>query len=327
VSTADITTKLVVEYSYTAGQDTVKAIVLEVALAEPANFQGVLNVSVLPVQIRLWRWSNYSLSPSVANPREYFYTDPLDLASLRFVVEGDAMYVNRMAYDGAISYDPWLGQVVWTLPPYQPVPGLVGNVKASLLTWFNASGYLPMPPLVANLTKVGNLTRIQYFNYTDAAKAGFFKQFMIGVVGSYSYKFRIYWGKKLVGTANIEAFYPVINSSGLLHRIRAGEALQPKYGDKRRTDMYAVQIVEPGRFYDREHVIHIAIIWVSQNIVMKDACGNPIVGVRPGHAGASISLVMNIGGVNTTIATAPVGSEVPVDIIVPIDEWVSRKLT
>jgi len=148
VSTADLTTKLVVEYSYTAGQDSVKAIVLEVALAEPANFQGVLNLSVLPVQIRLWKWSNYSLPPSVTNPREYFYTDPLDLASLRFEVEGDAMYVNRMAYDGAISYDPWLGQVVWTLPPYQPVPGLVGNVKASFLTLFNASGYLPMPPLV-----------------------------------------------------------------------------------------------------------------------------------------------------------------------------------
>ncbi|MFZ8838392.1 MAG: hypothetical protein ACO2PM_05540, partial [Pyrobaculum sp.] len=181
VSTADLTTKLVVEYSYTAGQDSVKAIVLEVALAESANFQGVLNVSVLPVQIRLWRWSNYSLPPSVPNPREYFYTDPLDLASLRFVVEGDTMYVNRMAYDGAISYDPWLGQVVWTLPPYQPAPGVVGNVKLSLLTLFNASGYLPMPPLVANLTKVGDLTKIRYFNYTDvAANANFFTQFAIG---------------------------------------------------------------------------------------------------------------------------------------------------
>jgi hypothetical protein len=200
VSTADLTTKLVVEYSYTAGQDSVKAIVLEVALAEPANFQGVLNISVLPVQIRLWRWSNYSLPPTprnVTNPREYFYTDPLDLASLRFVVEGDTMYVNRMAYDGAISYDPWLGQVVWTLPPYQPVPGLVGNVKASLLTLFNASGYLPMPPLVGNLTRGG---KIQYFNYTDvAANANFFKQFMIGLVGSYSYRFRIYSGDTRVG--------------------------------------------------------------------------------------------------------------------------------
>jgi hypothetical protein len=39
VSTADLTAKLVVEYSYTAGQDTVKATVLEVALAEPADFR------------------------------------------------------------------------------------------------------------------------------------------------------------------------------------------------------------------------------------------------------------------------------------------------
>jgi len=324
VSAADLTTKLVVEYSYTAGQDSVKAIVLEVALAEPANFQGVLNLSVLPVQIRLWRWSNNTLPPSVANPREYFYTDPLDLASLRFVVESDAMYVNRMAYDGAISYDPWLGQVVWTLPPYQPVPGLVGNVKASLLVLFNASGYLPMPPLVGNLTTGG---KIQYFNYTDvAANANFFKQFMIGLVGSYSYKFRIYSGDTLVGTANIVAYYPVINSSGLLYHSKAGDALQEKYDDNENTDMYKVQIVQPGRFYDREHVIHIAIARVFQNILMKDACGNPIVGVSAGFAGASISLVMNIGGSNVTVAKLPVGSEVPVDIMVPIDEWGNKQL-
>jgi hypothetical protein len=328
VSTADLTTKLVVEYSYTAGQDTVKAIVLEVALAEPANFQGVLNVSVLPVQIRLWRWSNFSLPPSVSNPREYFYTDPLDLASLRFVVEGDTIYVNRMAYDGAISYDPWLGQVVWTLPPYQPVPGLVGNVRASFLTLFNASGYLPMPTLVGNLTRGG---KIKYFNYTDvAANANFFRQFMIGLVGSYSYKFRIYSRDNTrVGTANIVAYYPVINSSGLLYHSKAGDALQAEYGDKKKTDMYAVQVVEPVirifdrevRFYDREHVIHIAIARVFQNILMRDACGNPVVGVRAGLAGASISLVMNIDGKNVTIARLPVGSEVPVDIFVPIDEW------
>jgi hypothetical protein len=324
VSTADLTTKLVVEYSYTAGQDSVKAIVLEVALAEPADFQGVLNLSVLPVQIRLWRWSNNTLPPSVANPREYFYTDPLDLASLRFVVEGDAMYVNRMAYDGAISYDPWLGQVVWTLPPYQPVPGLVGNVKASLLVLFNASGYLPMPPLVGNLTRGGT---IQYFNYTDvAANANFFKQFMIGLVGSYSYKFRIYSGDTLVGTANIVAYYPVINSSGLLYHSKAGDALQGEYDNNKNTDMYKVQIVQPGRFYDREHVIHIAIARVFQNILMKDACGNPVVGVSAGFAGASISLVMNIGGKNVTVAKLPVGSEVPVDITVPIDEWGNKQL-
>jgi hypothetical protein len=63
VSAADLTTKLVVEYSYTAGQDTVKAIVREIALAEPGSYGGVFYVSVLPVQIRLWRWSNYSLPP------------------------------------------------------------------------------------------------------------------------------------------------------------------------------------------------------------------------------------------------------------------------
>jgi hypothetical protein len=278
VSTVDLTSKLVVEYSYTAGQDTVKAIVHELALAEPASFGGVLYISVLPVQIRLWRWSNSSLPPSVANPREYFYTDPLDLASLRFIVEGDTMYVNRLAYDGAISYDPWLGQVVWTLPPYQPVPGLVGNVKASLLVLFNASGYLPLPPLVSNLTRIGGRPDIVYFSYhSAAANADFLKKFMIGLVGSYSYKFRIYSGDALVGTANIIAYYslPIIEAERMLEAV---------YDDNRRTDMYAVQIVEPGRFYDREHVIHIAIARVFQNILMKDACGNPVMGVSAGFA-------------------------------------------
>ncbi|MEM4651111.1 MAG: hypothetical protein QW086_04715 [Pyrobaculum sp.] len=319
VSTADLTTKLVVEYSYTAGQDTVKAIVREMALAEPGSFGGVLYVSVLPVQIRLWRWSNYSLPPPVFNQREYFYTDPLDLASLRFVVESDTMYVNRMAYDGAVSYDPWLGQVVWTLPPYQPVPGLVGNVKASLLVLFNASGYLPLPPLVSNLTRSGDSLVSVIFSYDSAvANADFFKKFMIGLVGSYSYKFRIYSGDTLVGTANIVAHYSL--------PFEAERMLEAVYDDNKRTDMYAVQIVEPGRFYDREHVIHIAIARVFQNILMKDACGNPIIGVSAGFAGASISLVMNIGGRNVTVAKLPVGSEVPVDIMVPIDEWGNKQL-
>lgn len=417
LSTADLTTKLVVEYSYTAGQDSIGARVLEVVLAEPADFQGVLTVSVLPVQIRLWRWSNYSLPPSVTNPREYFYTDPLDLASLRFEVFGGPMYVNRTAYDGAISYDPWLGQVVWTLPPYQPVPGLVGNVRATLLVPFNASGYLPMPTLVGNLTRG---SKIQYFNYTDfVANRNFFEQFEVKSDGSYDYKFRIYSGGVRVGTANVVVYYPVINASGfvqnayspssdisettgqvtarrtqtwriegdsyslkslpngicqvviwgsgrivnntdgktilstnytLVLRVNAtttcgGDTvnivldngqravanytvfvskrgvLEPVYGDVRRDDMYAVEVVKPGRFYDREHVIHIAIARVFQNILMRDACGKPVTGVSAGFGGASISLVADIDGKNVTIAKLPVGSEVPVDIIVPIDEW------
>jgi hypothetical protein len=68
ISLADLTTKLVVEYYYASQQDIVNAVVLEVALAELGNINntdvnlGVLNVSVLPVQIRLWRWSNNSTS-------------------------------------------------------------------------------------------------------------------------------------------------------------------------------------------------------------------------------------------------------------------------
>ena len=330
---ADLTTKLVVEYSYTAQQDSVKAIVLEVALAEPADFEGVLNVSILPVQIRLWRWSDRALPPNVTNPREFYYADPLDLASLRFVVEGDTMYINRMAYDGAITYDPWLGQVVWTLPPYQPVPVLVGNVRASLLAIFNASGYLPLPPLVGNLTTGG---KIQYFNYSEvAANAGFFKPFAVGLVGSYSYRFRIYHGDALVGTANVVANYPTVNASGLLYHSAAADVLQAVYDDNENTDMYAVQIVDPRNFYvkgvrfytyDVEHVIHIAIARVFQNVMLKDACGNPIVGVNAGLTGASLTLKVNIGGRNITIAKLPLASEVPVDIIIPIDEWGNLQL-
>gem|GEM_PF-6589435 len=102
--------------------------------------------------------------------------------------------------------------------------------------------------------------------------------------------------------------------------------LEPVYGDTRHDDMYAVQVVKPDRFYDREHVIHIAIARVFQNILMRDACGNPVVGVSAGLAGASISLVANIGGRNVTIAKLPVGSEGPVDIMVPIDEWGNQQL-
>ncbi|MEM4898570.1 MAG: hypothetical protein QXR18_10295, partial [Pyrobaculum sp.] len=212
LSYEDIVSKLVVEYVYRSGQDQVGAVVLEMALAEPADYDGRVVVSILPVQIRLWRWSNYTLPPNVPNPREFFFTDPLDLASLRFVVDGDTMYISRMAYDGAVTYDPWLGQVIWTLPPYQPVPLLVGNVRASLLSMFNASGYLPAPPIVANLTRVGNKVDIRYFNYSDAVRNAFFEKFHISIVGSYRYRFRIYSGDALVGTANVIVRYPNVTS-------------------------------------------------------------------------------------------------------------------
>ncbi|MEZ0320227.1 MAG: hypothetical protein ABWK05_09615, partial [Pyrobaculum sp.] len=87
-----------------------------------------------------------------------------------------------------------------------------------------------------------------------------------------------------------------------------------------------LQVVQPGRFYDREHVLHIAIARIFQNILMRDACGNPVMGVSAGLAGASLSLVINVGGKNITIARLPVGSEVPVDILVPIDEWGNPQL-
>ena len=319
ISAQDLASKLVVEYSYTAGNDSVKAIVLEAALLEPANFQGVLNVSVLPIQIRLWRWGNASLPLA---SREFYYTDPLDLASLRFVVTGDTMYLDRMAYDGAVTYDPWLGQVIWALPPYQVVPGLVGNVKAHLLSLFNASGYLPLPTLVANLTNVGGRVTLKYYNYSDAlANGDFFAKFGIGVVQKYGYKFRIYSGQALVGTANLEAYYPVIDNYGLLIHAKAGDVLQAVYDDNEHTDMYALQILQPGRFYDREHVLHIAIVRVFQNILLKDACGSPVYGVGAGLAGARLTLVVNVNGRNYTIANLPLGSEVPVDISIPIDEW------
>ncbi|MEM1637056.1 MAG: hypothetical protein QW247_05005, partial [Pyrobaculum sp.] len=273
-----------------------------------------------------WRWSNNSLPPAVPNPREYFYTDPLDLASLRFVVTGDTMYIDRAAYDGAITYDPWLGQVIWSLPPYTPPVGVVGNVKVTFFPLFNASGYLPLPPLLANLTKSAtrNLT-IKYYNYTDAP-VSYFAKYDMSLVRSYGYKFRIYSNDVLVGTANLIAEYPVINSSGLLFHANASQALYARYDDNQRTDMYSVQIVRPMRFYDREHVIHIAIARVFQNILLRDACGNPIQGIAAGLAGASISLIMEIGGKNVTIATLPLGSEVPVDIMVPIDEWGNPQL-
>ncbi|MEM4964696.1 MAG: hypothetical protein QXT13_11190, partial [Pyrobaculum sp.] len=318
LSYEDVVSKLVVEYVYRSGQDQVGAVVLEMALAEPGHYDGRVVVSILPVQIRLWRWSNYTLPPNVPNPREFFFTDPLDLASLRFVVDGDTMYISRMAYDGAVTYDPWLGQVIWTLPPYQPVPLLVGNVRASLLSMFNASGYLPAPPLVANLTRVGDQVGVRYFDYSDAVGNAFFEKFHISIVGSYRYRFRIYSGDALVGTANVIVRYPIINSNGLLFHEHAGKALEAVGG---RRDMYRVEIVHPGRFYDREHVIHIAIAIVFQNILMRDMCGRPVMGVSAGPAGAYVTLVLDVEGRSINISRLPIGSEVPVEIAIPIDEW------
>ncbi|MEM1903217.1 MAG: hypothetical protein QXW44_06005, partial [Pyrobaculum sp.] len=321
LSYEDIVSKLVVEYVYRSGQDQVGAVVLEMALAEPGDFEGLLTVSILPVQIRLWRWSNYTLPPNVPNWREFFFTDPLDLASLRFVVDGNTMYINRMGYDGVVTRDPWSGQVVWTLPPYQPAEVYVGNVRVSLLSIFNASGYLPAPALVANLTKVGNEVVVRYFNYSDAVGNAFFEKFHISVVGSYRYRFRIFSGDALVGTANVDVRYPIVNSSGLLFHRYAGEALIERYGDRVRKDMYSVQIVKPTLYYDREHIIHIAIAMVFQNIVMRDMCGRPVMGVSAGPAGAYVTLVLNVEGRSINISRLPIGSEVPVEIAIPIDEW------
>lgn len=325
LSTQDFVTKLVAEYVYNSGNDVVNALVFEAPLMAPVNWQGVLNVSILPVQIRLWRWSNLSLPPALPNPREYYYSDPLDLASLRFVVSGDTVYIDRYAYDGAITYDPWLGQVIWSLPPYVPAPGLVGNVRVSLLAWFNASGYLPAPTLIANLTTSG----FRYFNYSDAmAYSGYFSKFNIGIVGSYSYKFRIYYNDALVGTANIIVRYPNVTYTGLMKQDAASVrgVLQPVYDSNNRVDMYNVEYATPARFYDREHVIHIAIIRIFQNILLRDACGNPISGVSAGLAGAYLTLNVTVGDRSVTISRLPLGSEVPVDVYIPIDQWGNPQL-
>ncbi|MFN3804141.1 MAG: hypothetical protein ACK4SY_03700 [Pyrobaculum sp.] len=312
VSPQGFPTKLVVEYVYYEGSNVVNALVLEAPLAAAVNYEGRLTVSILPIQIKLWRWGNATLP---LGERQYFYTDPLDLASLKFVAQGDTMYVAKVGTE-AVSLDPWTGQAVWVLPPYQLVPGLVGNVKATLLVGFNASGYLPMPTLVANLTDDG---KIKYFNETDVAEnSNFFAKYNIALRSSYEYGFRIYKDDALVGTANLIAYYPIVNQSGFIFHIYANKTLEAKYGEKERKDMYNLVVVTPGRFYDREHVLHIAIIRVLQNILIKDACGNPLTGIR---AGAFLTLTINMNGRNLTIARLPLGSEVPVDVAIPIDEW------
>ncbi|MGC9119647.1 MAG: hypothetical protein ACP5I3_11790, partial [Thermoproteus sp.] len=345
LSPVNLSPRLIVEYSYQATQyissqpqptsGYVDAVVLQAPLSatSPVNLTRVnLTVAILPVQIPLW-WRN-----GMPLPNGQPFNNPALAQGLTFVFKGPTAYLTETG-QYAVTADQWwsssatgeYGQLyLWVLPPYEYVLTTSGSYT-DLLTLFNASGYLPLPPLNA----IFNGSSFKYLNWSQAvALSNFFSQYGLSIgTNQYTYNFRIYDGSILVGTANVVATYPSVYPNGTMIETQNNVAhtLYAQYGPKAYPDAYTVQAVYynatanvyglqaapwPGQLYNLEHAIHIAINLKIMNFLFKDFCGNV-----PSVVNGTISLTVVYGGQNITLSQLPVAAEVPVTIPAAIDQW------
>ncbi|AEA13074.1 hypothetical protein TUZN_1607 [Thermoproteus uzoniensis 768-20] len=349
LSSVNLSPRLIVEYSYQAIQYTssqpqpTSGYIDAVVFQAPLNATGLVNktvdltVAILPVQIPLW-WRN-----GMALPNGQPFNNPALAQGLTFVFQGTTAYLNETGQYAVVA-DPWSSSAtgtnqfntlyLWALPPYEYVP-ITPGVYADLLTLFNASGYLPLPPLNAILAKSGSTYYIKYLNWSQAvALSNLFSQYGLSVgTNQYTYSFRIYAGSILVGTANVVATYPLVYPNGTMVETQSNVAntLYAQYGPKAYPDAYTVQAVyynataTPGvyglqaqklGFYNLEHAINIAINLKTMNFLFKDFCGNV-----PSVVNGTISLTVVYGGQNITLSQLPVAAEVPVTIPAAVDQW------
>jgi hypothetical protein len=354
LSSVNLSPRLIVEYSYQATpfsgyqQPTsgyIDAIVLQAPLnaTSPVNFAANLTVSILPVQIPLWWWDNQTL------PNGMSFNNLALAQGLSFIFSGlnAPAYLNETGQyavvaglwgSSAIGANQLNTLYFWALPPYEYVPVTPG-VYADLLTLVNASGYLPLPTLNAYLTSTTTGYGFRYLNWTQAVGlSSLFSQYGLAVsTNQYTYNFRVYAGKLLVGTANIIASYPAVYANGTMVETQQNveQALSAQYSPSGAAeDAYTVQAIyyyynatnptasvyglqaQKLSFYNLEHAINIAIHLVTTNILFRDFCGNV-----PSVVNGTISLTVSYNGVNFTLPQLPVSAEVPVNIPVAIDQW------
>ncbi|MDT7870189.1 MAG: hypothetical protein RQ839_08435 [Thermoproteus sp.] len=351
LSSLNLSPRLIVEYSYQATQYTsaqpqptsgyVQAVVLQAPLnaSAPINANANLTVSILPVQIPLW-WRN-----NVTLPNGQPFNSLALAQGLTFVFKGTTAYLTETGQYAVVA-DPWSSSMsgtnqlntlyLWALPPYEYVPITPGTYM-DLLTLFNASGYLPLPPLnavLANLTSGIQLAYgFRYLNWSNAVGlSSLFSQYGLSVGATqYTYNFRIYAGSVLVGTANVIATYPQVYANGTMVETQSNvaSALQAQYGPAVYDDAYTVQAIyynatagvyglqaQKLSFYNLEHAVNIAINLKTMNILFRDFCGNV-----PSVVNGTISLTISYGGQNITLAQLPVAAEVPVTLPAAVDQW------
>jgi len=309
LSSLNLSPRLIVEYSYQATQYTsaqpqptsgyVQAVVLQAPLnaSAPINANANLTVSILPVQIPLW-WRN-----NVTLPNGQPFNSLALAQGLTFVFKGTTAYLTETGQYAVVA-DPWSSSMsgtnqlntlyLWALPPYEYVPITPGTYM-DLLTLFNASGYLPLPPLNAVLANLTSGTQLAYgFRYLNWSNAvglsSFFSQYGLSVGATqYTYNFRIYAGSVLVGTANVIATYPQVYANGTMVETQSNvaSALQAQYGPAVYDDAYTVQAIyynatagvyglqaQKLSFYNLEHAINVAINLKTMNMLFRDFCGN-----------------------------------------------------
>lgn len=346
ISSANLSPRLIVEYSYQATQYTaqpqptsgyVQAVVLQAPLnaTAPVNFKADLTVSILPVQVPLW-WRN-----NVTLPNGQPFNNLALAQGLTFVLSGTTASLTETGQYAVVA-DPWSSGMagtnqlntlyLWALPPFEYVP-ITPGVYTDLLALFNASGYLPLPTLNAILVYANGNYGLKYLNWGQAvALSSLFSQYGLSVgTQQYTYSFRVYAGSILVGTANVVAAYPLVQPNGTMVETTRNVAstLQAKYGPKAYPDAYTVQAVyynatagvyglqaQKLGFYNLEHAINIAINLKTMNFLFRDFCGNV-----PSVVNGTLSITISYAGQNITLSQLPVAAEVPVTIPAAVDQW------
>ncbi|MGC9051971.1 MAG: hypothetical protein ACP5J3_13705, partial [Pyrobaculum sp.] len=289
--------KLVAEYFYPESGATTSAVVgvYPIVAKAPGSVRTDLTVALLPVAIRLYQYDGNIL------PNGKFLTITSSLTNLRFRIEGGGVLFDKIGLEAVVK-NPWDNSIMLALPPYDVPPLMVGGEKVHVMSFFNASGYLPLSPLYG--TVCIDSKRVEYYNVTDIVEVlergasvqicgledrvnlrDFFGKYT-EISSSQNYKIEAYLGGIRVALALLQSGKYAVGPLGWLietdDNLRA--ALEGEYNvlQKQLEDVKAVYNVEirrgAGRLYSVQHLVHMAVALVTLNVLPRDLCGSTLPG-------------------------------------------------
>jgi len=336
IKSETVAAKLVAEYAYTGSGFSVSAVVgvypvvVDPQLAQP---QVELVVSLLPVRITLYQWTNRTL------PDAPYATLGQYLSDLVIKFQGGGLLVERKGTEALVK-NLWTNTYMIALPPYDVPMGMVGNVEIHVASLFNASGLLPLSPVYGIITNDPNQLPVIYLN--NIADRGlvriedgsvtkkirlFEKDYdidslfkSVGVTTpsvSQKYTLELYLGEIRVGIARLESGLYIITSSGTIaegleNLERALHALYMTVPEPK--DVYATAVVSPGRLYWVQHEVYVALTTFVYNILPRDMCGSPL-------AGGVITVEIYAGNkkYSNRFSIQSYASELPIPLAIPVN--------
>ncbi|MCC6021232.1 MAG: hypothetical protein LM577_07705, partial [Thermoproteaceae archaeon] len=323
--------KLVAEYYFSGWGATTSATVgvYPVYLRQPATVETSLTVALLPVSITLYQYANERL------PRAPYLTVAGPLENVMFAVEGGGVLFSRAGTEAVVK-NPWNNTIMLALPPYDVAPLVVGRVELHPLSFFNASGYLPLSPLYGVVCAVDR-RGVEYYNVADIEEGrsayicgvelknlrDFFRAYT-EISATQGYTIEAFLGGVRVGIARLESGrYAVDGTTGYLVETPENlqRALHPEFEviGKKVEDVEKIYNAEVrscrGRLYCIQHFVYMAIAALTLNVLPRDLCGSPLPGGR-----LAVTVVTEAGNYTQEASLQKYQYEVPVFLTLPVDD-------